>query len=199
MWLQKYKDTAIGYRRYMKQTYPNPRCAPPFFLAQPRSRHHAAGLTNKVKKCSQSSRTAGLARTNVRIMTQNRIPNATRWQKHITALVQFVARTGTARVPASHTEVVDGQNIALGAWVGYMRQRNRSGLLSTERKEKLEQVQGWTWGPLRPGPATNTERDENILALRSEGISLEAIGTQFGISRQRVHQIAGCQGVDVNA
>jgi len=133
---------------------------------------------------------AGLTRTSVRFMNVSRIDNATRWQTHLTALQQFATRTGSARVPASHTEVVEGRNIALGAWVGYMRQRNRAGLLSAERKSSLEAIVGWTWGPLRPGPATNTERDENILVLRSEGLSLEKIAMKFGISRQRVHQIA---------
>jgi DNA-binding NarL/FixJ family response regulator len=133
-------------------------------------------------------------------MEISRIDNATRWQTHITALQQFVARTGSARVPSSHTEIVEGRNIALGAWVGYMRQRNRTGLLSNERKATLESISGWTWGPLRPGPATNTERDENILVLRAEGLSLETIASKFGISRQRVHQIARSHSaVDTNA
>jgi DNA-binding NarL/FixJ family response regulator len=123
-------------------------------------------------------------------MKPNRIDNATRWQLHLTALQQFVTRTGSARVPSTHTEVVEGRNVALGAWVGYMRQRNRAGLLSSERKQTLEGISGWAWGPLRPGPATNTERDENILVLRSQGLSLETIASKFGISRQRVHQIA---------
>lgn len=121
---------------------------------------------------------------------KHRIDNATRWQLHLTALQQFVTRTGSARVPSTHTEVVEGRNVALGAWVGYMRQRNRAGLLSSERKKTLEGISGWAWGPLRPGPATNEERDKNILALRSQGLSLETIASKFGISRQRVHQIA---------
>ena len=131
-------------------------------------------------------------------MTQTRIDNNTRWNTHLSALQQFVARTGSARVPSTHVEVVDGRNIALGAWVGYMRQRNRAGLLSQERKSILDGINGWEWGPLRPGPATNTERDENIVALRSQGLSLETIANKFGISRQRVHQIARSRTATTN-
>ena len=158
----------------------------------------AAGLLLIVKKCSKSSLLAGLIRTSVRLMKTSRIDNATRWQAHLTALQQFATRMGSARVPASHTEVVEGRNIALGAWVGYMRQRNRAGLLSVERKANLESVTGWTWGPLRPGPASNTERDNNIVILRSEGLSLEKIAIKFGISRQRVHQIARSRSSSAN-
>ena len=93
-------------------------------------------------------------------------------------------------MPASHVELYEGRNTPIGAWVGYMRQRYRNGILSQQRAEKLESITGWTWGPLRPGPASNTERDEQIIRLRSEGKSLQAIAEQVGVSRQRVHQIA---------
>ena len=93
-------------------------------------------------------------------------------------------------MPANHVELYEGRNTPIGAWVGYMRQRWRNGILHSARVAKLESLQGWTWGPLRPGPATNTERDERIVRLRSEGKSLQTIAEQVGVSRQRVHQIA---------
>ena len=120
----------------------------------------------------------------------NRIPNGDRWARNFSALQQYVNRTGNARVPASHVEVYEGRNTPIGAWVGYMRQRYRSGILPQNRIQALESLSGWTWGPLRPGPASNTERDQQIIRLRSEGQSLQAIAEQVGISRQRVHQIA---------
>ena len=92
-------------------------------------------------------------------------------------------------MPASHVELYEGRNTPIGAWVGYMRQRYRNGILSQQRMDKLQSITGWTWGPLRPGPATNTERDEQIILLRSEGKSLATIAEQVGVSRQRVHQI----------
>lgn len=123
-------------------------------------------------------------------MSETRIPNTDRWERNFLALSQYVQRTGNARVPASHVELYEGRNTPIGAWVGYMRQRYRNGILSQPRVEKLQNLQGWTWGPLRPGPASNTERDEQIIRLRSEGKSLQAIAEQVGVSRQRVHQIA---------
>lgn len=120
----------------------------------------------------------------------NRIPNTDRWERNFLALAQYTTRTGNARVPASHVEIYEGRNTPIGAWVGYMRQRNRTGILSASRIEKLESLTGWTWGPLRPGPASNNERDQQILQLREDGLSLQAIAEKVGVSRQRVHQIS---------
>jgi len=129
-------------------------------------------------------------RTSVRFMTEtSRIPNSDRWERNFLALQQYSQRTGHSRVPASHVELYEGRNTPIGAWVGYMRQRYRNGILSQQRMDKLQSITGWTWGPLRPGPATNTERDEQIILLRSEGKSLATIAEQVGVSRQRVHQI----------
>jgi hypothetical protein len=116
--------------------------------------------------------------------------NTDRWNNYIEAITTYATRTGHARVPASHVEVLgNGTTVNLGAWVGYVRQRQRAGLMSTERKAQLDTVPGWTWGPLRPGPITDTERDNQIITLRSTGVSLQKIGDQYGLSRQRIHQI----------
>lgn len=116
--------------------------------------------------------------------------NTDRWNNYIEALTLYSNRTGHSRVPASHIEHLgDGTTVNLGAWVGYIRQRQRAGLLSPERKETLGTIAGWEWGPLRPGPVADTVRNSQIMFLRSEGISLQSIGDQFGLSRQRVHQI----------
>jgi hypothetical protein len=116
--------------------------------------------------------------------------NEQRWNRYITALNAYAARTGNARVPASHKEIAfDGTPLMLGAWVGYIRQRRRAGLLSQVRITEIDAVPGWEWGPLRPGPSADHARNAEILTLRSQGISLQRIGDQFGLSRQRVHQI----------
>lgn len=123
-------------------------------------------------------------------MTQiNRIPNTDRWERNFLALTQYTNRTGNARVPAGYVELYEGLNTPIGAWVGYMRQRYRNGILSESRISRLESLPGWTWGPLRPGPASNNERDETIVELREKGLSLQAIADKVGVSRQRVHQI----------
>ncbi len=116
--------------------------------------------------------------------------NNERWERYIEALNRYVQRTGNARVPAQHTEVFDdGTSVKLGPWVGYVRTRYRAGLLSVERAQSLASIPGWEWGPLRPGPAADAMRNAQILTLRSQGVSLQKIGDQFGLSRQRIHQI----------
>jgi hypothetical protein len=116
--------------------------------------------------------------------------NQQKWNLYLSALTAYVEKNGHARVPASHVETLDdGTVLNLGTWVGYVRQRQRAGLLSPERTEILTATLGWQWGPLPPGPTADIERNLEIMTLRSQGISLQRIGDQFGLSRQRVHQI----------
>jgi hypothetical protein len=117
--------------------------------------------------------------------------NNTRFELYKKALIQFSSREMHSDVPAAHVEVVDGREVTLGAWVGYMRQRRKKGLLPQPRISELEGISGWQWGPLKPGPATNVKRNSLILDLRSSGQSLRQIADQFELSRQRVHQIVG--------
>lgn len=115
--------------------------------------------------------------------------NSERWNRYLAALDTYAKRTGHARVPASYSEKIDGTDLNLGTWVGYIRQRKRAGLLSDERIAALETVPGWEWGPLPPGPTADETRNAEILTLRSQGVSLQRIGDEFGLSRQRIHQI----------
>jgi len=115
--------------------------------------------------------------------------NTTRFTNYISALRQFSSRNGNCRVPAVHIEIVGGMEIALGAWVGYVRQRKRKNQLSEQRIVALEKVPGWEWGPLRPGPATDIPRNVKIHELRAAGASLSQIADEFDLSRQRIHQI----------
>lgn len=120
--------------------------------------------------------------------------NTDRWTLYTTALHQYTDRTGNARVPATHTETLnpgspDETPVRLGSWVAYVRQRYRAGLLSIDRATELAGLPGWEWGPLRPGPSADHARNMRILTLRAEGVSLQKIGDEFGLSRQRIHQI----------
>ena len=115
--------------------------------------------------------------------------NNTRFERYLKALRQFSAREGHTRVPAIHIEIVDGTEVNIGAWVGYMRQRKKKGNLPSTRVAQLEALPGWEWGPLRPGPATNINRNQEILTMRREGRTLRQIADFFDLSRQRVHQI----------
>lgn len=115
--------------------------------------------------------------------------NMTRFNTYIKALFQFSSREGHCNIPAIHTEIVENNDVTLGAWVGYVRQRRRKNQLSDERAAAIQAVPGWQWGPLKPGPATDSDRNYEILQMRAAGSSLRQIADKFDLSRQRVHQI----------
>lgn len=115
--------------------------------------------------------------------------NNTKFNIYIEALEQYIQRNGNSRIPAAHIEKIAENEISLGAWAGYIRQRYRKNLLSPSRVTRLEQIANWQWGPFQPGPATDSERNEKIRQLRLEGMSLREIADEFDLSRQRVHQI----------
>lgn len=111
------------------------------------------------------------------------------WAERFEALNQFKLREGHALVPVNHTETLRGVEIKLGSWVSYLRLRYHKDRLPQRWVEKLERLDGWAWGPLQPGPRANLQRDREIKKLRKQGRSLQEIGTMFGLSRQRIHQI----------
>ena len=80
------------------------------------------------------------------------------------ALEAYAAREGDTRVPASY---IQEDGIKLGAWVSYLRTRYSNDKLSAERVNRLEELPGWEWGPLTPGPKSDAERDAEIRANRS--------------------------------
>jgi hypothetical protein len=117
-------------------------------------------------------------------MTQTTTYSET-WSDRIKALSTYVDREGNALVPSNHIE----GNLTLGSWVSYLRTRRNSGKLSQAKIEQLETFPGWAWGPLRPGPKTDAQRDAAIKDMRKNNMSLSAIGETYGLSRQRIHQI----------
>lgn len=115
--------------------------------------------------------------------------NNTRFNLYVRALRQFIERAGHSRVPAVYIEIVDGAEVNIGAWVGYIRQRRKKNQIAAEKVQILENLTGWSWGPLKPGPATNHNRNSEILQMRSQGMTLRQIADSYDLSRQRVHQI----------
>ena len=117
----------------------------------------------------------------------------TRWKKHYDALVTYSERYGDALVPSGHVEFVgSGEEINLGNWVSYMRTRYRQDALSSERISLLEGIPTWDWGPVSPGPKSRDiviERNSIIVARHKQGDSLSNIAKEYGLSRQRIHQI----------
>ncbi len=115
--------------------------------------------------------------------------NSTRFTIYIKALTQFSEREGHCNIPATHVEKVENLDISVGAWVGYVRQRRKKNQLSEQKAAAIQAVKGWQWGPLKPGPATDARRNNEILQMRAAGKSLRQIADEFDLSRQRVHQI----------
>lgn len=112
-------------------------------------------------------------------------PTTETWSSQISALTSYVNREGSALVPSNYQE----DDVNLGSWVSYLRTRRNNGKLSQTKIDQLESFAGWEWGPLRPGPKTDAERDSTIRSMRANDMSLSSIGQHFGLSRQRIHQI----------
>lgn len=91
--------------------------------------------------------------------------------------------------PTTHVELFGGKMIAIGAWVAYNRQRHRAGTLSREREQALSTLAGWKWDRQQPGRRYDKRRDVVILERYSQGVSAKKLADEFGLSRQRVHQI----------
>jgi hypothetical protein len=68
-------------------------------------------------------------------------PTESFWEDAYSALSEFVAREGHARVPSTHQE----RGLKLGSWVGAQRVAYRRGTLRRDRRPRLEGVQGWVW------------------------------------------------------
>ena len=120
-------------------------------------------------------------------------PNTRRdllWRRNLEALRMFATTNGTPMAPVNTTVTLDGEPVRVGSFVAYVRQRYRDGLLEDTRVAELESFAGWTWGGLRPGPRGHAARNEQIRQLRREGVTLDELAQQFGMSRQRIHQIA---------
>ncbi len=110
-----------------------------------------------------------------------------------------MSNNGHALVPASAKVEVDGVVVSLGSWVSYLRMKYRGGKLAQDRQAQLEQFPRWSWGPCKPGPTGDAQRDEAMLDARNTGRSLQSIADEYGLSRQRVHQILRRTSVLTNA
>lgn len=162
------------------------RLPPPYECCErePRRETQGPGAHAPPDKLFHSFPYAVERRTNVRFML-----NTNKWITHITALRNYVARTGTSRVPRHHVEPTEFGDVKLGAWVSYVRHRQRKGHLTTEQASELATLPAWSWGPLPAGRTSNPDRDRQIRARFATGASLQAIANEFGLTRQRIHQI----------
>jgi superfamily II DNA or RNA helicase len=68
--------------------------------------------------------------------------NTLAWENGFKNLARFLKREGHAQVPFGHIE--DGYT--LHTWVNSQRERYRKNVLDPERLQRLEAVDGWSWG-----------------------------------------------------
>ena len=71
--------------------------------------------------------------------------NEAAWEDSFAALLRFVEREGHARVPKTHKET----GLNLGNWVAVQREAHRKGQLLAPRVQRLVEVPGWAWNPIR--------------------------------------------------
>lgn len=67
------------------------------------------------------------------------------WAEGFAHLVEFVERTGTARMTRTY---IDQSGFALGAWVIVQRQLKRRAILDPARVKRLEALAGWSWNAI---------------------------------------------------
>ena len=63
------------------------------------------------------------------------------FEEHYSALQDFVAREGHARVVLSHVE----GDLRLGRWVAGKRSMYKNNRLAKDQVAKLEAIEGWLW------------------------------------------------------
>lgn len=74
---------------------------------------------------------------------------AAKWEEGYSRMLAYVARHGYARVPTTYE---DADGYRLGWWGVLQRSMHSQGTLPDDRRQRLEELPGWTWKPPR-GPA----------------------------------------------
>lgn len=124
----------------------------------------------------------------------NLSPHQARFERNVELLKQFVSEHGHCNVALATTVMAGADEVKLGRWVGYMRTQHKREKLDRYRIATLEAVPGWNWETRRSGPEPKqVERDNEIRSLRRQGITLELIAYNYGLSKQRVAQL--CEGI----
>jgi hypothetical protein len=122
-------------------------------------------------------------------MTDIKLPaptGVTRNRGAIERLRTYADTHGHTKVPALYK---DEDGFSLGSWVAYIRRRHAAGLVTKELETILGLLPGWQWGPLPPGPTGKKNRNGEMVQRHAEGRTYSEIAKEFGVSRQRAHQI----------
>lgn len=92
-------------------------------------------------------------------------------------------------MPRTHVENTETGEVQLGAWVSYVRHRQRKGHLSTTQVQELATLPNWQYEPLPAGRTGDSARDALILEKSKNGARVRELSQEFGLTRQRIHQI----------
>lgn len=76
-------------------------------------------------------------------------PSAHQWEEGFDRLLEYVEHQGDACVPRYYKM----EGFPLGKWVVEQCNRHAKGILTPDRKRRLEELPGWTWGR---GPGEDT-------------------------------------------
>lgn len=124
----------------------------------------------------------------------NLSPHQARFERNVELLRKLVAKRGNCNIPLALVVDDEGDEVKIGRWVGYMKTQHKQNRLDAYRIATLEAIPGWNWEGRRSGPEPKqAERDSEIRNLRRQGITLEAIAYNYGLSKQRVAQL--CDGI----
>ena len=92
-------------------------------------------------------------------------------------------------MPRTHVENTETGEVRLGAWVSYVRHRQRKGHLSVVQIQELATFPNWHYEALPAGRTGDSARDTAILARSEDGARVRELSQEFGLTRQRIHQI----------
>ena len=99
------------------------------------------------------------------------------WDEYYGELLKWTEAHGHSRVPQVTSR--EGEKISLGVWVAQQRVNYSKGLLSKERIEKLEKVEGWTFNPLE---------DDWNLGVSATRDAISKFGAWYLIDMDYVHK-----------
>lgn len=119
-------------------------------------------------------------------------PKGEVWNQWLELLNQYVASTGSCRVPQSF--IFESKN--LGRWVSKQRIRYRKGALEFDRIKTLEAIEGWAWEPDHEDwdlafSALIKFHNENGHAVPPQTMDVDGIQLGSWVSHQRMRYRAG--------
>ena len=124
-------------------------------------------------------------------------PRAQDWEEHFQALIEFIGKEGHGRVPPIHRT---RSGLGLGPWICEQRQRNKSGDLEDEYRQKLDSV-GMVWDPFGEAWEAAFKRLEEDVSVPGDSAVIATFKSDdgFGLGAWVRRQRADCAKGRVDA